>query len=230
MILTTLTNDVQGIGLAQESLHEIFEPFCQANTSSTRPYEGVGLGLAITKQLVEKAGGEVGLVSELGKGSTFWIIWPIAPPTTSYRAPGEDSTSDDNITLTDDLNVPKDISILIVTKNEVAALAVAENLISANINGISMTTDLDHAMQLVSDAKKPYDVLIADSFLEPQCIPLVRKCKENKTFVLTMVSRGLLRTLSKGLKDLTDEVISRPVSYNLNSDTIYQSAPSPSLL
>ncbi|CAO3678826.1 unnamed protein product [Umbelopsis ramanniana] len=200
-----------GIGLAQESLHEIFEPFCQANTSSTRPYEGVGLGLAITKQLVEKAGGEVGLVSELGKGSTFWIIWPISPPTTSYRTPGEDSTSDDNVTLTDDLDVPKDISILIVTKNQVSALAVAENLRSANINGITITTDVNDAMQLVSDAKKPYDVLIADSFLEPQCIPLVRKCKENKTFVLTMVSRGLLRTLSKGLKDLTDEVIARPV-------------------
>jgi signal transduction histidine kinase len=42
-----------GIGLAEESLTEIFEPFCQANTTSTRPYEGVGLGLAITKQLVE---------------------------------------------------------------------------------------------------------------------------------------------------------------------------------
>ncbi|KAI8575501.1 hypothetical protein K450DRAFT_261491 [Umbelopsis ramanniana AG] len=200
-----------GIGLAQESMHEIFEPFCQANTSSTRPYEGIGLGLAITKQLVEKAGGEVGLVSELGKGSTFWIIWPISPPLASYRTPGEDSTSDDNITLTDDVNVPKDISILIVTKNQVAALAVAENLISANINGITTTTDINHAMQLVSEAKKPYDVLIADSFLESQCIPLVRKCKENKTFVLTIVSRGLLRTLSKGLKDLTDEVIARPV-------------------
>ncbi|KAI9277504.1 hypothetical protein BC943DRAFT_364222 [Umbelopsis sp. AD052] len=200
-----------GIGLAQESMHEIFEPFCQANTSSTRPYEGIGLGLAITKQLVEKAGGEVGLVSELGKGSTFWIIWPISPPLASYRAPGEDSTSDDNITLTDDVDVPKDISILIVTKNQVAALAVAENLISANINGITTTTDVNYAMQLVTEAKKPYDVLIADSFLESQCIPLVRKCKENKTFVLTIVSRGLLRTLSKGLKDLTDEVIARPV-------------------
>jgi hypothetical protein len=211
-------------------LHEIFEPFCQANNSSTRPYEGVGLGLAITKQLVEKAGGEVGLVSEVGKGSTFWIIWPITPPTTSYRTPGEDSTSDDNVTFTNDLDVPKDISILIVTKNEVSAMAVAENLISANINGITITTDVNHAMQLVSDAKKPYDVLIADSFLEPQCIPLVRKCKENKTFVLTMVSRGLLRTLSKGLKDLTDEVIARPVSCSLNFYTIYQPSLSPSHL
>jgi Histidine kinase-, DNA gyrase B-, and HSP90-like ATPase len=193
-------------------LHEIFEPFCQANTSSTRPYEGIGLGLAITKQLVEKAGGEVGLVSELGKGSTFWIIWPISPPMTSYRTPGEGSTSDDNVTLTGNLDMPKDISILIVTKNQVAASAVAENLMSANINGITMTTDVNHAMQLVSEAKKPYDVLIVDSFLEAQCNPLVRKCKENKTFVLTIVSRGLIRTLSKGLKDLTDEVISRPVS------------------
>ncbi len=63
----------EGIGLSREEQDQLFSPFNQADTSITREHEGTGLGLAICKGLVERMHGEIGVVSEPEKGSTFWF-------------------------------------------------------------------------------------------------------------------------------------------------------------
>jgi len=66
-----------GIGVAPDALARLFQPFTQADASTTRTFGGTGLGLSIVRKLAELMGGQCGAQSELDKGSTFWLMLPL---------------------------------------------------------------------------------------------------------------------------------------------------------
>jgi two-component system sensor histidine kinase/response regulator len=86
-----------GPGIGPSHLGRLFEPFSQADIATTRRYGGTGLGLSICHRLSDVMGGRLGVESELGRGSTFWIVLPfrrgtapasaVSPPAKAPRLP-----------------------------------------------------------------------------------------------------------------------------------------------
>jgi protein-histidine pros-kinase len=79
-----------GIGIRREDTHRLFIEFQQLDAGTAKKYAGTGLGLALTKRIVEAQGGRVGVASEPGKGSTFWAVLPRnadSPPTITMPRP-----------------------------------------------------------------------------------------------------------------------------------------------
>jgi signal transduction histidine kinase/DNA-binding response OmpR family regulator len=95
-----------GIGIGPETQARLFQPFTQADSSTTRRYGGTGLGLAISKRLVELMGGEIGVESEIDKGTRFWFSVRLSPdphsaapaPLPLHKAPKRILVVDDNAT------------------------------------------------------------------------------------------------------------------------------------
>ena len=85
-VLLRLEVSDQGVGISAEQCATLFSPFTQADDTMTRRFGGTGLGLAISRQLAHMMGGDVGVDSELGVGSTFWMTARL-PKVASQPAP-----------------------------------------------------------------------------------------------------------------------------------------------
>ena len=140
-----------GIGMTPEQVERLFRPFSQADGSTTRKYGGTGLGLTISKRLVELMGGEIGIKSEPGQGSTFFF-------TSSFALPVCDDKKS--------LEFPLDIRgkrVLVVDDNQTNREMLLTTLESFSFE-VTFATSGISALQILETEhrKKPYDFIMLD--------------------------------------------------------------------
>ncbi len=126
-----------GIGLTPEQQARLFQPFSQADDSTTRKYGGTGLGLAISKQLVEMMNGTIWIESEFGKGSTFHFTVEVQEQTSTVMAVQPDAAA----SLAETIARLQGARILVVEDNEInqeiaiALLEMSGLMVEAANNG-----------------------------------------------------------------------------------------------
>ena len=141
-----------GIGIPEEHRVHLFEPFSQADTSTTRRYGGTGLGLAICQQLVAAMGGELGVSSEPGTGSTFWATVPLTFAVEPEQPPPPSA------------EVLAGLRVIVVDDNETNRVILHDQL-SAWGMSVETVADGEAALALMRTAlreEQPFDLGVLD--------------------------------------------------------------------
>jgi signal transduction histidine kinase/CheY-like chemotaxis protein len=197
-----------GIGISETAQTTLFQAFTQADGSTTRKYGGTGLGLAISKQLVGLMGGEIGVVSEIGKGSTFWFSAKFTKQT------GEVATLPATTTA---LSKPEH------SQNKLILLA-EDNIVNQKI-AVRQLQKLGYRADAVADGREavealqriPYDLVLMDCQMPHmdgyEATAEIRRREGTKkhTAIIALTANALAGDREKCLAAGMDDYISKPV-------------------
>ncbi len=137
-----------GIGLTDAQIAHLFTPFSQADTSTSRRFGGTGLGLAISRKLVSLMGGEVGVESEHGKGSTFWFTLPLKPSGSKFRHLAPAQLAQERVLVVAPLATARRALVQQLTRSGMRPIAVSDRqeglqiLAESRLNGRSIALTL----------------------------------------------------------------------------------------
>lgn len=147
--LLTLSVADTGIGIPEDRMDRLFKSFSQVDASTTRRYGGTGLGLVITKKLIELMGGEISVSSKPGEGTTF-----------SFTLPCECTALPDRQSRDEQLAAIRGARILIVDDNRTNRLILSEKLRNWDLKPVAIGIPEEALELLKSDAS--FDAIIVD--------------------------------------------------------------------
>ncbi|MCF6247632.1 MAG: GAF domain-containing protein [Desulfobacula sp.] len=198
-IISTLGNTIElrflikdtGIGIAKEKQSSIFESFSQADGSTTREYGGTGLGTTISKQIVELMGGNIGLESEVDKGSVFWFTSKFTRQKEDFNKPPA--------ALLGNLD---SLKVLIVDNNKTNQYVFEEYLKSFGCIPVAVESGEKALICIKQEQNKAFDVVITNLTLpEMNGFELAQKIRTGKDFsrlpIIMLTSTGKLGDGSK---------------------------------
>ncbi len=151
LMLTFSVKDT-GTGIAPDYLPSIFDPFSQADSSTTRKFEGTGLGLSICKKIVTMMHGSIGVESVLGQGSTFYF---------SVRLVNAGATPVPTVTIPADIS---GLNVLVVDDCAESRMIMSKILSSLKfrVETLSSGYDAIHRLRATPEEKEPVDLVLMD--------------------------------------------------------------------
>jgi CheY-like chemotaxis protein len=225
-----------GIGLPLDVQPRLFQPFTQADGSTTRKYGGTGLGLAISKQLVELMGGEIGFASEPGLGSTFWftvrmekqlagqsIVMNTSKPATRGTPIDAETKSNMRILLVEDYVINQDVAVRQLNQLGYRASVVSDGLAAVK------ALELNRYDMVLMDCQMP----VMDGY---DATARIRSREASDTSgrhtpVIAMTANAMMGDREKCIAAGMDDYITKPIEAEDLKRVLEQwSPPSPSQL
>jgi PAS domain S-box-containing protein len=175
-----------GIGIAEDRLSTVFKSFRQSDGSTTRKYGGTGLGLTICKKLVALMGGQIGVKSTLGKGSTFWFTIPLKKQS-AWAEPMQ--TAPENLRKKRILLVDDNPNNLEILKHHMEAWECECDTATSGKMALSL-------IQAVAEVDAPFDAVITDMIMsDMNGAELGRQIREDSRYkeahLIMLTSTGL---------------------------------------
>ncbi len=209
-----------GVGITDDQKAKLFRPFEQADASTTREYGGTGLGLAICRNLIELLGGEIGVDSLAGRGSTFWFKIPVTSAGTG--APATPST------------IPSPIRVLIADPSATMASFLRDGVCKPLGWSVTTIDTLNGLIEILDSPRRhDHDMVVLCRDLVPSAIMTTFETFFDKSPTKDTGLKLVLMDAAPGsagspLQDLADRVLPRQISAARAQSALLQAlAPDP---
>ncbi len=218
-----------GIGIAEDILPELFNEFTQADGSTTRKFGGTGLGLTISRQLVELMGGEISVVSAEGLGSTFAFTLNMAITENQARPPASrESVATPKPNHQEAVAFPDTIQVLVAEDNVVNQKVTISMLKKIGIQHIDVAEDGRRAVTM--NSSQTYDLILMDCQMPHmsgyEATGVIRHQEREQQLppipIIAMTANAMPEDREKCLAAGMDDYLSKPVKKEELKKTLAQ--------
>ncbi len=197
-----------GIGIPADAVDRLFTRFTQSDSSTTRKFGGTGLGLAICKQIVQLMGGEIGVITDVGEGCTFWFEVPMTAGQQPAALDGET-----------DIAIPsRRLRILVADDNRVNRM-IAEMLLAKHGHVVDTVVNGVEAVDAVRKAE--YDLVLMDVQMpEMDGITATSQIRssagpENNVKIIALTANAMSGQREEYLANGMNDYVSKPINSRL---------------